>query len=169
MLQDCTKAKKVLGWKPNHRTTIDVISHYLRITNGKMDRRIAAFMYLSALSMKRLPCDPQLAKMTSVIHLNITGRGGGDFTIAAADRRLNLTKGIPRPPTSVATLSARTFLDLVGGRDSYETAQVAGNIRIEGDRSAELFFLSLVSRFRMASKANSLRGRAIRLLAKWLA
>ena len=169
MLQDCTKAKKLLGWKPNHRTTIDVVSHYLKVANGKMDRRIAACMFLSALAMKIRLFNPQLDRINSVIYIKITGRGGGDFTIAAVNRRLNLTKGIPRPPTSVATLSARTFLDLVGGRDSFETAQAAGNIRIEGDRSAELFFLSLVSRFRMNSKPSSLLDRVIHLLAKWLA
>ena len=169
MLQDCTKAKKVLGWKPNHRTTVDVILHYLKVANCKMDRRIAAFMWLSALAMKTRTFDPQVAAMTPVIHLKITGHGGGDFTIAVKDSRLNLTKGIPRPPTSVATLSAKTLLDLIGGRDSYETAQITGKIRLEGDTSAGLILPRLVSRFRMESKSTGLRGCAIRLVSKWFA
>ena len=169
MRQDCTKAKKVLGWKPNHRTTVDVVSHYREVANCKMDRRITTFMWLNALAMKTRPCDPQVAAMLSVFHLKITGRGGGDFTIVVKNRRLNLTKGIPRPPTSVATLSAKTFLDLVCGRDNYETAQITGKIRLEGDASAELILTRLVSRFRMASKSTGLRGLAIRLVARWFA
>ena len=84
---------------------------------------------------KTQPSDPEVDGIISVIHLKIIGRGGGDFTIVARDRRLNLTKSIPRPPTSVATLSAKTFLDFIGGRDSYETTQFAGKIRLEGDKT----------------------------------
>ena len=53
--------------------------------------------------------------MNSVIHLEITGPGGGDYALVIKDRRMRISRGAPRSPKSAARLTAKTFIDLIAG------------------------------------------------------
>jgi hypothetical protein len=162
------KAKRELGWAPKHPTALAVMKHYLATAHGRTDPRIATFMKVVAFSAGRTPPEPEMTGMTAVVHLAITGKGGADYTLRVKDSRLSVERGVPRPPTSVATLDAATFRDLLAGRQTYATAMVTGRIRFEGDTSGGFLVPGLFTRLRAGAEANTLRGRALRTFARYL-
>ena len=107
--------------------------------------------------------------MNSVIHLEITGPGGGDYALVIKDRRMRISRGAPRSPKSAARLTAKTFIDLIAGRQAYATAQLTGKIRFEGDTSAGFSLPGLISRFQVTAEGQDLRGRAVSMVHRWIA
>jgi nucleoside-diphosphate-sugar epimerase/putative sterol carrier protein len=168
MNSSSAKAIAELGWRPKHATGMDVFRHYLAVAPGALDRRIAVFMRLAALQAERQPPEPELTGMSSVVHIALTGRGGGDFTATVADRRISIRPGAPRPPTSIATMTAASFLDLVSGKVGYPTLQLTGKIRIEGDSSAAFLLPALATRFNAQATSGGIKGRAVRAMSHWL-
>lgn len=168
MWSSSEKAKRELGWKPKYPTALSVMKRHLEVAPGRHDPRIAAFMRLAAFGAEHAPPEPETTGMSSVIHLEITGRGGADYTIRVHDRRVRITRGVPRPPTSVASMDTETFRELLSNRVSYATASMTGRLRLEGDTSAGFVIPSLFARFRAEAQQSSLRGRAIRTVARFL-
>lgn len=170
MVMDCDKARTELGWAPKQDTCADVVRHYLDVSPGRMDPRIAAFIRLAG-ALFRAEKRPQhdLLGMDARVHLRLTGKGGGDVAFTVSDGQVSVGFGIPRPPTSVATSSASLFKEMVAGKTSFSSAQVAGRVRFHGDTTSSILLSSLFRSLRNAKNVPGIRGRAARRVTAWLA
>jgi putative sterol carrier protein len=82
------------------------------------------------------------------IHLKLTGPGGGDVGLVLDGEHITVMREMPRPPTTVVTMKAATFHDLLAGRTDFNTGQMTGKIRVEGEALAAFAVQGLVTRFR---------------------
>ncbi len=168
MIIDSEKARRELGWSPSCDTSVAVMERYLETSPGRLDPKIAAVVRLmSAMAKRDRSQQHDLVGMRSRIHLELTGKGGGDITVIVEDGGLTFRRGIPRPPTSVATLPAALFKDILSGRTSYSTAQLTGKVKLHGDTAASFVIGAMSQRLRNAQTAEGMRGRAARMFAQW--
>jgi putative sterol carrier protein len=163
------KAKRELGWKPRCPTARDVIRKYAATVPRTLDRRIAIWARVVDSASRSQPPRAELKGYDATVHLDLTGRNGGDFTLRVADGRVRLRRGAPRPANAVATMTAATLLDLLAGRTDIAAAQLTGKVRIEGQGHAALVVAGLVAAVRGAGKQPGWRGWSARKLARWMA
>lgn len=157
---------RALGWRPRFPTTTDV-ARRLGQTPRAVDRRIALFMRMAAYSAPRMPVMPEAQRVNALVHVELTGRSGGDYTIEIENGKPSIRPGVARPPTSVVTLRASTFLDLLSGKLSMATAQLTGKIRLEGEPVATMILSALATAFRVQREQPGARGWPARRLTQW--
>jgi nucleoside-diphosphate-sugar epimerase/putative sterol carrier protein len=162
------KARDVLGWAPRCPGAVDVVKRVRELVPGDTDKRIIALFRMVNLLSKRRFDEEQSRGIEARVYLQLTGRGGGDFGLILSDSKLKVVHEIPRPPTSIATLSAATWLDLLNGRASFTTAQFTGKVRIEGDPVAAFILGGMIGRYRALQNVSGMRGIATRALSRWM-
>jgi nucleoside-diphosphate-sugar epimerase/putative sterol carrier protein len=164
------RAKTVLGWKPRHLRSVDVIKRFVEIAPGTTDRRILALFRIINLSgLARRPYDDLQTKgLRAHAHLCLTGKGGGDFGLIVEEEKMKVLFEAPRPPTSVATLPASLFLDMLAGRASFATAQLTGRVRMEGDPVVAFLLSGMIARYQQLGQFTGVRGIATRALTRWI-
>jgi nucleoside-diphosphate-sugar epimerase len=140
------KARRELGWKPKCATPDAVINRFLAENSTGLDRRLDLFVRLLQLGARR-PLD-SVARMSGRVHLRLTGPGGGDVGFVLDGERLQVIREAPRPPTTVVTMKTATFYDLLAGRSDFNTAQLTGKVRVEGEALAAFLVQGVVTRFR---------------------
>lgn len=171
MVVNSEKAKAELGWKPRYPTSADVAIAFGKNAREKTDRRISTFLRMMPRMAERarkhgeMPRDA--ARMKLKIHLELTGRRGGDFALVLDSGKVSLERGIPRPPDSTVSLSAETFLELLSGAEDPATAGMTGRIRVRGEPLAGLVVSGLVTGFRQATRREGALGLFARGLSKW--
>jgi UDP-glucose 4-epimerase len=168
LLYSAAKARASLGWKPRCPTAAEVMRFYAENVPRKLDRRIALFVRAADRGSRGQPPRPELKDYRAVIHLDLTGRAGGDVTVRVEDGRVRLSLGAPRPAQAAVTMKASTFLDLLSGRTDVASAQLTGKMRVDGQGHASLVVGGLVGGFRTAGKVPGFRGVPARALAKWI-
>jgi putative sterol carrier protein len=136
---------------------------------ARVDRRIAVWARVVDRASRSEPPRPELAGYDATVHLDLTGPGGGDFTIRAAGGRVRLTAGAPRPAQAAVVLKASLLLDLLAGRADFAGAQLTGRIRTDGQGLAGLLVGGLIGSFRAAGSERGLRGMSARGLQRWIA
>jgi nucleoside-diphosphate-sugar epimerase/putative sterol carrier protein len=163
------RARRELGWRPSCPTAADVARRLAAETPGRMDPRIRLFFAAARRLLERVPPDLQgeAAHMTLSVHLEFTGPGGGDFALYVDRGRPRLERGVPRPPDTAVSLSARTFLDLLAGKTDVATAQFSGRVRTRGEPSGGYVLGAMVTMFRNATRAPGRRGWVARRVAGW--
>jgi len=78
--------------------------------------------------------NPASAKgVNAVIQLNATGDGGGNYALAIADGKLDVTEGIAEKPTVTISVAAQDWIDIIAGRLDPTKAFMSGKLRIAGD------------------------------------
>jgi putative sterol carrier protein len=163
------RAKTELGWKPSCASSVDVLCKFDREVPRRVDPRIRVFMRMARAAARQN--DPEAERRAKgvhmVVHMNLTGPNGGDFTFTIKEARAKLTRGVPRPPTAVITLRADTFLELLAGNLDVATARIAGKLKIQGDPYAGFLIGALVTGFRRATQSRGSRGFITRHLARW--
>lgn len=171
MIVDSRKAIAELGWKPRYPTSADVAIAFGKSVRQSTDRRISFFLSmvprLAARARKQNEMPRDAARMKMKIHLDVTGRHGGDFALALDEGKVSLHKGIPRPPDSTVTLEAETFLELLSGSADPSTAGMTGRMRVRGEPLGGLVVSGLVTGFRQATKRDGALGLFARGLSKW--
>ena len=163
------KAKRELGWRPRCPTAREVILQYARAVPRKLDRRVALWARVVDGASRSGPQRPELKGYDATVHLDLTGPGGGDFTLRVAEGRVRLRPGAPRPANAAVTMKATTLLDLLAGRSDLAAAQLTGRVRVEGQGHAALVIGGLVGAFRSAVRLPGWRGWSARRLARWIA
>jgi putative sterol carrier protein len=161
------RAREELGWKPRYPTGRDVAKALGDAAHGPPDPRIATFLRLAALAFAEAPRFSDAQRLKADVHLELTGRGGRDYTLAFDCGRLKVTAGVPRPPTSVVTLPARTLLDLLAGRTAIATVQLTGRVRVEGEPLGIMALNALVHGFRTKASSSDPKDWPVRRLARW--
>jgi nucleoside-diphosphate-sugar epimerase/putative sterol carrier protein len=163
------KAKRELGWKPRCPTAREVIRCYAANVPRKVDRRIAFWARVVDRASRAGPGRVELKGYDATVHLDLTGPGGGDFTLRVAEERVRLRAGVPRPANATVSMKAATLLDLLAGRGDLAAAQLTGKIRIDGQGHAGLVLGGLVAGFRDAGRLPGWRGFTARRLQRWIA
>jgi putative sterol carrier protein len=77
------------------------------------------------------------------IRLELTGEGGGSWTIRIADADFELVEGSSESATSTLTMSAQDFVGLVNGEVNAMAAFMQGRIRLEGDLGLAMKFQTI--------------------------
>lgn len=168
MVVDSTRARRLLGWNPRCATAVDVIRRFVEVSPGRPSARLQAFFRLIGL-LSHLPVEDETARGTNArVHLALTGRGGGDFGLIAEEGRVRVLHEIPRPPTSVVTMPASLWLEVLAGRASVSTAQLTGKVKLEGDPLAVFLLGGLAARYRQLREMEGLPGAAARRFTRWM-
>ncbi|MGZ3406495.1 MAG: NAD-dependent epimerase/dehydratase family protein [Polyangia bacterium] len=147
MEMSAEKARRELGWKPKCPTPIAVIQRFLAENSTGMDRRLDLFVRLLQLGTRNRPLEP-VARMSGRVHLRLTGPGGGDVGFIIDGERVQVIREMPRPPTTVVSMKTATFFDLLAARTDFNTAQLTGKVRVEGEALAAFLVQGVVTRFR---------------------
>ncbi|HOX47228.1 MAG TPA: SCP2 sterol-binding domain-containing protein [Myxococcota bacterium] len=71
--------------------------------------------------------------LSAVVQFDVTGEGGGKWTVAIDDGRLSVLEGAPRPPQVTFTVSAADYLEISAGRLSGQLAFMTGRLKAVGD------------------------------------
>jgi UDP-glucose 4-epimerase len=170
MVPSSEKAKRELGWKPRYATATDVMTHFKEVVPAHADRRIRVFFRLLALAAPRMPVPEEVKRITVRAHIRLTGPGGGDFGVLMEEGRMSVLFGSPRPPTSIVTLPAGVFLEVMAGKTQVVVANMTGKIRVEGEPSAALLLLgTMAESMRAQSRASGPGAVAARAMLKWFA
>lgn len=163
------KARRELGWTPRCATAREVIRCYAANVPRKVDRRIALWARVVDRAARSGPARAELKGYDATVHLDLTGPGGGDFTLRVAEGRVRLRPGLPRPANAAVCMKASTLLDLLAGRGDVATAQLTGKIRIDGQGHALLVVGGLLAGFREAGRLPGWRGLMARRIQRWIA
>ena len=150
MEMSAEKARRELGWKPKCATPFDVVNRFLAENSTGMDRRLDVFVRLLQLGARRAIDDPAMHTRGRV-HLRLTGPGGGDVGFIIDGPRVDVIREMPRPPSTVVTMKTSTFYDLLAGRTDFNTGQMTGRIRIEGEALNAFVIQAIVTRFRASA------------------
>jgi nucleoside-diphosphate-sugar epimerase/putative sterol carrier protein len=165
MIMSSDKARRELGWKPKCNTAAEVVRRYVDTVPRSLDRRIRVFLKVLDLAGSRGQEVPDEVKRVKLdMHLRLTGPNGGDIQMHMADGKLRVGRGVPRPPTTIVTMTAATFLDLLSGRTETTTASMVGKIRVEGEALAGMFLQGLFATWRSRAGNNLITRR----LDAWL-
>jgi putative sterol carrier protein len=163
------RARHELGWKPVCPSAVEVLRRFDREVPRRLDPRLRVFMRMAGAAARYH--DPEAERrargINLVVHLNLSGPNGGDFTLSVKEAKAKVTGGVPRPPTAVISMRADTFLELLGGRLDVATARFAGRLKITGDPYAGFLIGALVTGFRRATEGTGTRGFVSRRLARW--
>jgi putative sterol carrier protein len=72
------------------------------------------------------------AGLEAVIHMNITGSDGGDWTIIIKDQKVEVNEGGHPSPEIAVKIADVDFVDLINGRLSALAAFMSGKIQFKG-------------------------------------
>jgi UDP-glucose 4-epimerase len=148
MTASSERARRELGWTPRCPTTVSVFQRFVDVVPRRLDARLALFFRLAHLAARRTVLD-EARHVVAHIHLALGGRRGGDVSVLVDHGRVAIRPGVaPRPPTSVVKIDAGRFLDLLAGRTDYGTAQLTGQVLVEGEPQGALIVAGLVTTFR---------------------
>jgi UDP-glucose 4-epimerase len=166
MIISSERAKRDLGWRPRCPTAADVIRRHAAEVPRRLDRRIALFFRAVARASQSRPPDPTRTA-TLVVHVRLTGADGGDLALTFARGRISVRRGVPRPPGATLVLATETLRRLLNGQLELATAQMTGQLRLEGDPTAAMVLGGIVTSFRAAGAEAGLRGALARRAAAW--
>jgi alkyl sulfatase BDS1-like metallo-beta-lactamase superfamily hydrolase len=83
-----------------------------------------------------LKADPaKVAGINAVILFDLSGEGGGKWTLKLADDEVGLEEGETDPPAMTLSMSAQDFVAMTNGELNAMAAFMQGKIRITGDMS----------------------------------
>jgi UDP-glucose 4-epimerase len=171
LIVSSARARQELGWKPRYPTAADVATALGKQTPRQMDRRIRLFLGLAPRMARHVRSPEEMSAgdraLKLVLHLDITGPRGGDYTLALDEGALSVRRGIPRPPDAVVTVSAETFLGMLAGTVNPNTASMTGKLRVRGEPIATLVMTGLVRGFRMATEQAGVGGKVARGISRW--
>jgi putative sterol carrier protein len=69
----------------------------------------------------------------AVVQFELTGEGGGRWTVAIDDGKLSVVEGAPREPQLTFVVSAQDYLDISQGKLSGQLAFMTGRLKAVGD------------------------------------
>jgi putative sterol carrier protein len=95
---------------------------------------------------ERMPSVFQADKAAGVnasVLFDLSGDGGGQWTVAVADGQCNVAEGAAEAPTATVRMEATDYADMVAGRLNAVNAFMMGKVKVEGDLNTVMKFQSL--------------------------
>jgi UDP-glucose 4-epimerase len=169
---DADRARSELGWKPSCATAEAVMSRFGSEVPQRLDRRIVTFLRMTQAAARRFSdteLSPEARRIDITIHLRMSGKNGGDFTLRTNHGRPQLRRGVPRPLDAVISLSADTLLEMLSGKLDLATARFAGKVVLQGEPLAGFVIMALVTNFRRVAGGAGARAWTARKLERWFA
>lgn len=71
--------------------------------------------------------------MKAVYQFDLTGDGGGKYSLAIDDGKLTVGEGLHASPNITITMAANDYLDMVGGKLNPQMTFMSGKLKIAGD------------------------------------
>jgi putative sterol carrier protein len=166
MIISSERAKTELGWRPRCPTAADVVARHQAEVPRHLDSRIAFFFRAVDRASRWRPAEDP--RNNHRFHLRLTGRDGGDFTIAFENGRILARRGVPRPPEASLLLSTDTFRQLLQGRLDMTTAQLVGAVRLSGNPAAAMVLGGIITSFRAMGVRRGIGGAIAGRLIGWV-
>jgi UDP-glucose 4-epimerase len=166
MIISSEKAKRELGWKPRCPTATDVVARFVAEAPARLDPRLDVFLRLAAL-VSRIPLEEGRHRAARV-QLRLTGHDGGDIAFVVDAGRIAITREVLRPPSTTVTMKAATFRELLAGTREFNTAQMTGKVRVDGEALAALVIHGFINTFAARAEVPGARGVIPRALRRWL-
>ena len=92
-----------------------------------------------------LSVDPaKVSGLNAVLLFNLSGEGGGKWTLKLADGKVELDEGETATPAMTLSMSAEDFIALTNGDLNAMAAFMQGKIRITGDMSLAMRLQSIL-------------------------
>ena len=95
--------------------------------------------------MQGMPAAFQAAKAGNVaaaVQFNLTGEGGGTWTVKIADGKCEVISGPAEKPTATVTAAAADYLAVARGELNAVSAFMSGKIKVVGDMGLMMKFQS---------------------------
>jgi len=77
----------------------------------------------------------------AVVQFNLSGEGGGTYTISIADGKCTVTPGPATAPNATVTASAADYLAIARNELNAVSAFMAGKLKVSGDMSLMMKFM----------------------------
>ncbi|MEQ9501740.1 MAG: NAD-dependent epimerase/dehydratase family protein [Deltaproteobacteria bacterium] len=103
VVMSSAKAVETLGWDRRCPTTVSVVQRYLDEAYGRTNPRVEAFLRLASVGKSG-------GGDLGPVHLSLTGRGGGDWILSRTAGRIDVQRGLPRPPKGAVRLTTEAFV-----------------------------------------------------------
>ncbi len=97
--------------------------------------------FFSELGSKVNP--EKTAGMNAIYQFDITGDGGGKWYVKIADGAVDVAEGEAEAPNITLSADAASWLDIVNGKTSGQTAFLMGKLKIQGDMSLAMKLASV--------------------------
>ncbi len=81
--------------------------------------------------------------LNATVVFDLSGEGGGAWTVAVADGKSNVTEGAIPNPTATIRMSAADYQDMTTGKLNPMMAFMSGKIKVEGDLNTVMKFQTL--------------------------
>jgi nucleoside-diphosphate-sugar epimerase len=165
LIASSERARRELDWKPRALTCADVIRRFAEEVPERIDPRILLFMGFVGQAGRRASESSLTTEVKAInarVHVEVTGRRGGDFEVTIVAGRVSVRRGVPRPPSTIVTLSAAVFLDVLAGTVDLTTAQMTGRVRVSGDPLGGWMLSTIVTAFQHSNQAPGARGLVAR-------
>ena len=90
---------------------------------------------------------PEKAKgVNAVIQFNLSGEGGGAYTVTIADGKCQISEGTAATPTAMVAATAADYLAIVRGELNAVSAFMGGKLKVTGDLNLMMKFLDWFKR-----------------------
>ncbi len=90
--------------------------------------------------------DPsRLQGMSGVVLFDLSGEGGGKWTLTIAEGKVNVEEGQTSPPNVTLSMNASDFVAMANGQLNPVSAFMQGKIRVTGDMSLAMRLQSILT------------------------
>jgi putative sterol carrier protein len=69
----------------------------------------------------------------TVYQFNLSGEGGGQFTVAIRDGQCTVTEGVSSSPDVTVSAAAADYINIATGAYPFGLAYINGRLKVEGD------------------------------------
>jgi putative sterol carrier protein len=170
VVADAGRARREQEWKPSCETAEQVMRRFGEEVPQGLDPRLRTFFRLTHAAARRYSeaeLSPEARRIEITVHLRLSGKNGGDFTLRITGGRPKLEPGVPRPLDAVISSSADTLLEMLSGKLDVATARFAGKVRIQGEPLAGFVIVAMVTNFRRVAGGAGARAWTARKLERW--
>lgn len=81
--------------------------------------------------------------MNAVILFDLSGEGGGQWSVAIADGKCEVTQGAAESPKATVRMDAGDYKDMITGKLNPMMAFMSGKVKVEGDLNTVMKFQQL--------------------------
>jgi putative sterol carrier protein len=78
--------------------------------------------------------------MNAVILFDLSGEGGGQWSVSIADGKCDVTQGAADSPKSTVRMDAGDYHDMITGKLNPMMAFMSGKVKVEGDLNTVMKF-----------------------------
>jgi len=109
-----------------------------------MDKPTTIAQVIQGMPAAFLP--DKAGSVKAVVQFNMTGEGGGTWTLSIADGKCQVSEGPADSPNATVTAAAADYLAVVRGELNPISAFMSGKLKITGDMSLMMRFMDWFAR-----------------------